>query len=200
MTNATPNPTAEQAIAEALQDMWPDSTLFGDPWSPESHEVVSIASKLRTHGLLSEGAPSECLCYGADGVTDEKCPACKRADAGAPSEEQIEQGARALHEARNPWIVAHGSWAAAGYEIKQAFRESACVVAAARVARQGATGVGDTAVLPTETPESGSVGLDPEKVAEWLDEFLGRYALGDCPGSAELAVPFCEAHTEGKLT
>ncbi|MBK0420466.1 hypothetical protein JD276_15690 [Leucobacter sp. CSA1] len=48
----TPNPTAEQVIAEALQDMWPDSTLFGDAWSPESHEVLSIASKLRAAGLL----------------------------------------------------------------------------------------------------------------------------------------------------
>ncbi len=77
----TPNPTAEQAIAEALQDMWPDSTLFGDPWSPESHEVVSIASKLRTHGLLSEGAPSE---------------------------EQIERAARALFE--DPNVPAEYTW------------------------------------------------------------------------------------------
>ena len=25
-------------------------------------------------------APGECLCYGADGVTDQKCPVCVRAD------------------------------------------------------------------------------------------------------------------------
>lgn len=55
----TPNPTAEQAIAEALNDMWGGETHDGSPWSPEGSEVITIADKLRAHGLLSEGAPSE---------------------------------------------------------------------------------------------------------------------------------------------
>lgn len=38
---------------------------------------------------------------------------------------QVEAAARALHETRNPWFGAYGDWGAAGYEIKQAFRESA---------------------------------------------------------------------------
>ncbi len=52
------------------------------------------------------------------------------------SDEQVEAAAKALHETRNPWIGAYGDWGAAGYEIKQAFRESA---RAALVAAQGAT-------------------------------------------------------------
>lgn len=44
---------------------------------------------------------------------------------GAPSEEQIEQAARAMHETKNPWVDAYGDWGAAGFEIKEAFRESA---------------------------------------------------------------------------
>ena len=41
------------------------------------------------------------------------------------TDEQIEAVARSLHETPNPWFVAHGSWEAAGFEIKQAFRASA---------------------------------------------------------------------------
>ena len=49
--------------------------------------------------------------------------------------EQVEAAAKALHETRNPWFAAYGDWGAAGFEIKQAFRESA---RAALVAAQGA--------------------------------------------------------------
>ena len=51
------------------------------------------------------------------------------------TEAQVEAAARALHETWNPWFGAYGAWGAAGFEIKQAFRESA---SAALVAAQGA--------------------------------------------------------------
>lgn len=41
------------------------------------------------------------------------------------TDEQVEAVARSLHDTPNPWFVAYGSWEAAGFEIKQAFRESA---------------------------------------------------------------------------
>ena len=107
---------------------------------------------------------------------------------GEYDDDFIDRGARALHETQNPWIVAHGSWAAAGHEIQQAFRESACVVlAAAGAAPQG--------------PQA----LDPEKVAEALCRGIHstrfqyratRFACEDCSkGSRAL----CVAYTEGKL-
>lgn len=54
---------------------------------------------------------------------------------GAPSEAQVEAAAKTLHETRNPWFGAYGDWGAAGFGIKQAFRESA---RAALVAAHGA--------------------------------------------------------------
>ena len=36
-----------------------------------------------------------------------------------------EETAALIAEARNPWFAAYGDWGAAGFEIKQAFRESA---------------------------------------------------------------------------
>ena len=54
-----------------------------------------------------------------------------------PTPEQVEAAAKALHETRNPWFGAYGDWGAAGYEIKQAFRESArAALVAAGVAPQ----------------------------------------------------------------
>ena len=52
-----------------------------------------------------------------------------------PTPEQVEAAAKAMHGTGNPWFAASGDWGAAGFEIKQAFRESA---RAALVAAQGA--------------------------------------------------------------
>ncbi len=54
-----------------------------------------------------------------------------------PTPEQVEAAAKTVHETRNPWFAAYGDWGAAGFEIKQAFRESArAALVAAGVAPQ----------------------------------------------------------------
>lgn len=72
----TPNPTAEQIVAEAMVDA--GAPLMG----PQVEEAVVAA--LRAHGLLSEGTlsiPAENVSEQAIGLHSE----------GAPSEEQIER-------------------------------------------------------------------------------------------------------------
>lgn len=72
------------------------------------------------------------------------------------------------------------------------------------VAPQGATGVGELPEHPTETPESGNVGLDREKVRAWLQREFGSVLAHD-PHNPERfwggsADALCVALTEGKLT
>lgn len=108
---------------------------------------------------------------------------------GEYDDDFIDRGARALHETQNPWIVAHGSWAAAGHEIQQAFRESARIVLAA-------AGV---------TPQ-GALALDHVKVAEVLCQaihstrFQYRAMQSPCDECSKGARALCEAYSEGKLT
>lgn len=247
----TPNPTAEQAIAEALQDMWPDSTLFGDPWSPESHEVVSIASKLRTHGLLSEGAPSEEQVERAARALfeDPNVPAeytweemvaedPSRADIWRDDARRVLTAAGVARREKsalarlnellglNIWAEVpsfradlridfdeYGNILAAGVAPQEEALSNAEILeriaereleAAGAPAPQGATAVGDTAVLPAETPESGNVRLDREKVRAWLQREFGSVLAHD-PHNPERfwggsADALCVAYTEGKLT
>ena len=100
-----------------------------------------------------------------------------------PTDEQIEAAAKTMHETRNPWFAAHGAWGAAGFEIKQAFRESArAALLAAGVAPQ----------VPNQNEtKSGNnfVSLDPEKVAE-----VERAAAARARGEALIEV--VQAHRD----
>ena len=106
--NRANEPTAEQILVDEWirqADRAKSMTGMDAIWFPDAEETLAV---LRTHGLLSEGAPSEA---------------------------QVEAAAKTMHETRNPWFAAYGDWGAAGFEIKKAFRESA---RAALVAAQGA--------------------------------------------------------------
>ena len=106
--NRTNEPTAEQILVDEWirqADRAKSMTGMDAIWFPDAEETLAV---LRANGLLSEGAPSE---------------------------EQVEAAAKAMHETRNPWFAAYGDWGAAGFEIKRAFRESA---RAALVAAHGA--------------------------------------------------------------
>jgi len=106
--NRTNEPTAEQILVDEWirqADRAKSMTGMDAIWFPDAEETLAV---LRANGLLSEGTPSE---------------------------EQVEAAAKTMHETRNPWFAAYGDWGAAGFEIKQAFRESA---RAALVAAQGA--------------------------------------------------------------
>lgn len=58
----TPNPTAEQIIAEAISAYWADEERSGPNRGPNGHDRecgIDAAKALRAHGLLSEGASHE---------------------------------------------------------------------------------------------------------------------------------------------
>ena len=139
-----------------------------------------------------------------------------------PTEAMVEAAAKALQETRNPWFAAHGDWGAAGFEIKQAFRESArdALVAAHGAARpvnsfdttveREKNGADSLHVAPQEPNQnetkSGNnfVSLDPEKVAELIEQLRDRSRKERDVAKESLgqfiARALCEAYTEGKLT
>ena len=96
---------------------------------PTAEQIVRGVRKLLNHYSLRGDVP----CDEIDKLIDDS--EAGLLSEGTPSGAMVEAAAKALHETRNPWIGAYGDWGAAGYEIKQAFRESA---RAALVAAQGA--------------------------------------------------------------
>ena len=100
---------------------------------PTAEQIVRGVRKLLNHYSLRGDVP----CDEIDKLIDDS--EAGLLSEGTPSGAMVEAAARALHETRNPWFAAYGDWGAAGYEIKQAFRESAraALEAAARAA-QGA--------------------------------------------------------------
>lgn len=81
----TPNPTAEQIVADAITAYWADEERSGPNRGPLAHDFAcgeAATAALRAAGLLSGGAPSE---------------------------EQIERAARALFE--DPHMSADYTWA-----------------------------------------------------------------------------------------
>lgn len=58
----TPNPTAEQIVADAITAYWADEERSGPNRGPLAHDFAcgeAATAALRVAGLLSEGAPSE---------------------------------------------------------------------------------------------------------------------------------------------
>ena len=96
---------------------------------PTAEQIVRGVRKLLNHYSLRGDVP----CDEIDKLIDDS--EAGLLSEGTPSGAMVEAAARALHETRNPWFAAYGDWGAAGFEIKQAFRESA---RAALVAAQGA--------------------------------------------------------------
>ena len=140
----TPNPTTEQIVADAITAYWADEERSGPNRGPLAHDFAcgeAATAALRAHGLLSEGAPSE-----------------------EPTDEQVEAAAKAMHETGNPWFAAYGAWGAAGFEIKQAFRDSACaaLLAAATIPQP----VIDEAALAEVRRQAAGEALD--MAANWV--------------------------------
>ena len=81
---------------------------------------------------------------------------------GEFSEAQVEAAAEAMHGTGNPWFAAYGDWGAAGFEIKQAFRDSA---RAALVAAQGAATPVNSFDTTAEREKNGgdSLHVDPQE-------------------------------------
>lgn len=58
----TPNPTAEQIVADAITAYWADEERSGPNRGPLAHDFAcgeAATAALRAAGLLSEGAPTE---------------------------------------------------------------------------------------------------------------------------------------------
>ena len=154
--NRTNEPTAEQILVDEWirqADRAKSMTGMDAIWFPDAEETLAV---LRANGLLSEGTPSE---------------------------EQVEAAAKAMHETRNPWFAAYVDWGAAGFEIKQAFRESA---RAALVAAQGAArpvNGFDTTAERVKTGDDSlhvasvlpSSGVDEDALAEVINAALDKW-------------------------
>lgn len=153
-TNPTANMNAEAIIAKALRDSWTDELEYTE--APED-----IASALRAHGKLAEGAPSNPTAggVGKSGVSSNS----------GWSEEQIERAAQEYHERGN----GEGSFdrMAEHVRVSLLFRMG-CALTAAGVATQE----------PGE--KSGLFGLlgysddDPEVI-----QARAVAAANDCPAS-----------------
>ena len=124
----TPNPTAEQIIADAITAYWADEERSGPNRGPASHDFAcgeAAAAALRAHGLLSEGAdpsrqeiPLVCLGFESGStfaVTGENAghwvegsPTHTPITKGAPSEEQIERATQSLWQYFNPGFAPIG--------------------------------------------------------------------------------------------
>ena len=119
-------------------------------------------------------------------ATDNRANEQLSGNTGQFTEAQVEAAAKALHETRNPWIGAYGDWGAAGYEIKQAFRESA---RAALVAAQGAAPVAaDLHAIdpPLHPDEREPIALNP--LLRGVDLALDRLIRRDCFSERTLRV------------
>lgn len=90
-----------------------------DRWLAERDR--QIAEKAWQEGYDGQGGPTNP--YRPTSTRRNKTMADIRTS--EPTEAQVEAAAKALHETRNPWFVAHGDWEAAGFKVKQAFRNSA---------------------------------------------------------------------------
>ena len=190
---ATPNPTAEQIVEEALNRI----DLYADELPK------AVVSTLRAHGLLSEGASSEerrGINLMRDLGFDESDPEVVKARADAAFEEQIERAARAYDP--EAW-AARDKYAADGTGTQVEL--DLMVEYSIGKARAALTAAGVAPQEPSQTKtKSGNnfVSLDPEKVAEVIS--YANTALDDLPSpgsTAEaLAHALCEAYMEGKLT
>lgn len=177
----TPNPTAER-LRELVANLIPLDLIHDRERPSQPQDAFEAADRiiaaLRAHGLLSEGAPSD---------------------------EQIARASLAVVNLRRKRIGVPHLDSLDNHPLSATFREDMrAALAAALAAPQGATAVGDTAVLPTETPESGNVRLDREKVRAWLQREFGSFLAHDPHNPDRFwgwsADALCVAYTEGKLT
>jgi len=90
----TPTPQVVETVEDLPEGRYFDGTYEwdwdGEDWAPlrapqgmpPRPDLVGLQRVVSHREPLTHPhpTPDECLCYGADGVTDQKCPACVRAD------------------------------------------------------------------------------------------------------------------------